>query len=166
MTRPLIVLALISSFAAVGTVNATATTTTANFNVTITVLAGCEFTTDGGISDLAFGSVAATPLTGTAPVSTTQTSFDLQCTVGTAPEIALTSAHEWKMEGSDADNTEATISYTLYSDSARTTAWGDTATITGADTGAAQTHVVYGKVTDPGRVAGNFKDVVTVTLTY
>ncbi|NYT75971.1 spore coat protein U domain-containing protein [Alcaligenaceae bacterium] len=164
MKRSLIVLALVSSFAAIGSANAK--TTDAKFNVTINVRAGCEFTTLSGINNLAFGSVAARPLTGSADETLGQTSFDIQCTVGTAPDIALTSANGWKMNGIDADNTTASIDYALFSDSSRNSPWDDVSTVTGATSGNAQNFLVYGKVTDPGRVAGKFKDVVTVTLTY
>src|SRR5690606_15474447 len=84
MKRSLIALALVSSFVVAGVANAA--TTTANFHVTIHVDAGCEFKASS-IQDLGFGSVAASPLTGTAAVTTADTKFKIQCTVGTAPMI-------------------------------------------------------------------------------
>jgi len=141
---------------------ASAATATSQFNVTITVQPSCDVTTTS-IPDLAFGSVAA------GAAATGDTTFKLQCTIGTAPVISLTSNNGWKMKGQDSspyDNTAATVAYGLYSDSGRTTTWNDTTTVTAADDGTEQTFHVYGSVADAGQTVGNFKDVVTVTLTY
>ncbi|KAA0891098.1 spore coat protein U domain-containing protein [Pusillimonas sp. ANT_WB101] len=164
MKRSLIALALVSSFAAVGVANAASST--ANFNVTINVAAGCEFKTPNSIGDLSFGTVAATPLTGSAPVTLGQTSFEIQCTVGTAPGVALASANSWKMKGVNGTDANAFVDYSLFSNEGRTASWSGAIAAPIFANGQPQTMQVYGKVTNPGRVAGSFKDVVTVTLTY
>lgn len=142
--------------------SAMATTATSTFNVTITVNPSCDFKTTS-ISDLAFGSVAASA------AATGDTTFKLQCTVGTAPVISLSSANSWSMKGQDTtpyDNTSASIAYKLYSDSAHTAEWNGTSTQTALSDGTEQTFTAYGNVADAGTTAGNYKDVVTVTLTY
>lgn len=63
------------------------------------------------------------------------------------------------------------VTYGLYTDAARSSAWGSTAiggaTVTRTGTGAAQTIPVYGRVPPQNTPrAGNYSDVVVVTLTY
>ncbi|OWT55160.1 Csu type fimbrial protein [Candidimonas nitroreducens] len=140
---------------------ASAVTTSSQFNVLINVQPSCTFTT--APTDLNFGSVASSGQ------ATGSTEFDLQCTTGTAPVISLTSGNSWTMKGVDTtpyNNTSATIAYTLYSDSSYSTQWDDTHTKTAVNDGSAQHFTVYGKVPATGTVVGNFKDTVTVTLTY
>ncbi len=63
-----------------------------------------------------------------------------------------------------------TVSYKMYSDSGRTTNWGNTVgtdTVPGTGTGAAQTLTIYGRVpiqTTPA--PGTYTDLVTITVTY
>lgn len=63
----------------------------------------------------------------------------------------------------------ATVTYALYSDSARNHAWGNTATqtVSGTGTGTTQALTIYGLV--PAQASpqpGNYSDRVVVTLTY
>jgi spore coat protein U-like protein len=63
-----------------------------------------------------------------------------------------------------------TITYSLYSDSGRTTVWGNTVgtnTVSATGNGASQTYTVYGRVpsqTTPA--AATYTDTITVTVTY
>jgi spore coat protein U-like protein len=63
-----------------------------------------------------------------------------------------------------------TVNYTLYSNSTRTTVWGntvgtDTAAATG--NGSAQSYTVYGRVPPQAAPApGTYTDTITVTVTY
>jgi len=144
---------------------AQAATVTNQFKVTITVQPSCIFVTTP-ITDMNFGAVAADATNVTAA-----TSFKMQCTIGTAPQISLTSANSWTMVGVDSgapyDNTAAFIPYGLFSDSARSVSWAGT---TGApavlNDGSEQNLDVYGKVADVGKTVGAFSDTVTITLTF
>jgi spore coat protein U-like protein len=63
-----------------------------------------------------------------------------------------------------------TINYTLYSNSGRTTVWGNTVgtdTVAATGNGAAQNYTVYGRIpaqTSPA--PGSYTDTITVTVTY
>jgi spore coat protein U-like protein len=63
-----------------------------------------------------------------------------------------------------------TLNYQLYSDSARAVIWGNTAgtdTVTGAGTGLAVNHTVYGSVPAAQLVpAGDYQDTITVSIFY
>ena len=64
----------------------------------------------------------------------------------------------------------ALVNYTLYSDTNRTTVWGQTIgtdTVSASGSGAAQSYTVYGRVpvqTTPA--PGAYTDTITVTVTY
>ena len=64
----------------------------------------------------------------------------------------------------------ATVNYTLYSDSGRTTIWGNTVstdTVAATGNGASQSYTVYGRVPAQTTPApGTYTDTVTVTVTY
>jgi len=64
----------------------------------------------------------------------------------------------------------ATVNYTLYSDTGRTTVWGTTIatdTVAGTGNGAAQSYTVYGRIpTQTTPAPGNYADTITVTVTY
>ena len=68
-------------------------------------------------------------------------------------------------------NGSYTLSYQLYTDSGRTTVWGDgtggSSTYGGTGTGNLQTVYLYGRLpTLTGAVPGTYTDTVTVTITY
>ena len=64
----------------------------------------------------------------------------------------------------------AIVNYSLYSDSGRTTVWGNTVgtdTVAATGSGASQSYTVYGRVTAQTTPApGTYSDTVTVTVTY
>ena len=69
------------------------------------------------------------------------------------------------------DGSSHTLSYNLYSDSNRTTKWGDgtlsTSTVGGTADGTHQPYTVYGQVaTGQFVVSGSYSDTVTATVTY
>jgi spore coat protein U-like protein len=134
------------------------------FRVSARVNAVCEVTA----TDLAFGTYTAqggTPLQGTTPVRAT-------CTPGTTYHIGLdqgqspgATVNQRKMvSGAQA------LNYQLYSDSARSTIWGNTTgtdTVTGVGTGIAQDHTVFGAVPAAQVVpAGDYGDTITVRVYY
>jgi spore coat protein U-like protein len=64
----------------------------------------------------------------------------------------------------------ATVNYTLYSDSGRTTIWGNTVgtnTVAATGNGTGQNYTVYGRVSSQTTPApGTYTDTITVTVTY
>jgi spore coat protein U-like protein len=64
------------------------------------------------------------------------------------------------------------LNYAVYTDSARSTVWGDggagaTATIDGTGSGTAQSTTIYGRIPAGQTVpAGSYSDTVNVTVTY
>ena len=145
-------------------VHAQAQTAQTTFVVKARVQAVCEVTA----ADLDFGTYTAqagSPLVGTTLLRAT-------CTPGSTYNVGLdagTSAgatvNARKMV-SGANN----LNYQLYSDSSRSTIWGNTSgtdTVTGTGTGLAVDHTVYGAVPAAQVVpAGDYTDTITVRIYY
>jgi spore coat protein U-like protein len=142
-----------------------AATAVSSFQVRITIQAQCLAATT---TDLDFGS-SGFLLTNIDVQSTIQ----VQCTnttpynVGFDKGVNGTSVTARKMKGGPSNET---INYAIYSNSGRTTNWGNTVssdTVAGTGNGAAQTIQVYGRVpaqTTP--TPGAYSDTITVTVTY
>lgn len=141
-----------------------AATTTSNFTVQVTITASC---TINSAATLNFGSQ------GVLAANVDQTStIQVQCTNTTPYNIGLDAG-----TGSGATvavrkmtSGGATVNYTLYSDSGRTTVWGNTVgtdTVAATGNGAAQAYTVYGRVPSQTTPApGTYTDTITVTVTY
>jgi spore coat protein U-like protein len=139
-------------------------TASTTFRVSAKVQAVCEVTA----TDLAFGtytSQAGTPLQGTTLLRATCTpgsTYNVGLNEGTSPGATINAR---KM----VSGTQA-LNYQLYSDSARTTIWGNTTgtdTVTGVGTGLAVDHTVFGAVPAAQVVpAGDYGDTVTVRVYY
>lgn len=145
---------------------AQAGTVSSNLSVNATVTANCTVST----SALNFGSVdtlSASAVDGSGGISVT-------CTNGTGWTAAADA-------GGGSGATFATrrmsqganlLSYSLYTDAARTNVWGDgtgsTVTIGNTGTGAAQNVTVYGRIpgSQSSAPAGSYADTVSVTVTY
>ncbi|KJS07739.1 MAG: hypothetical protein VR73_08235 [Gammaproteobacteria bacterium BRH_c0] len=146
-------------------------TDTENLSVSATVADNCTIAT----SALAFGSYdpivthSATALENTGSVSVT-------CTSGAAVAITLGQGANADTGSSDAaparrltDGGGNFLSYSLYSDSGRATAWtNDTdGDVEDTGTGTEETHTVYGSVASGQNVpAGSYSDTVVATVTY
>lgn len=144
---------------------ALAQTATTTFTVQMTITSSCQI---NSATNLDFGSSGVIAANRDATSTLT-----VQCTNGTGYTIGLnqgagsgaTIANRL-MSGAGA----ATISYSLYSDVARATVWGNTIgtnTVSGSGNGAAQPYTVYGRVppqTTPA--AGPYTDTINVTLNY
>lgn len=138
-------------------------TTETTFKVSAKVQAVCEVTA----SDLDFG-----VYTSKAPTVEATTRLSATCTPGSTYTVGLnegTSAgatvNQRKMvSGSNA------LNYQLYSDSARSTIWGDKAgksSVTGVGNGSAQDHTVFGSIPAAQTIpAGDYGDVITVRVYY
>jgi spore coat protein U-like protein len=153
------------------TVNGHATDATAALSVTATVTSNCTIST----SPVAFGNynaVSASDVDATGTVT-------VQCTNGTAATVKLGQGANADSGSTDAAPlrrmrraaTSDYLSYSLFSDSGRSTTWGNT-TGTGlahAGDGTSTGLTVYGRIpgTQPLNVqAGSYSDSVTATITF
>lgn len=141
-------------------------TTSTNLGVTATVTPNCSVSTN----PVAFGNVdvlGGTNFDATGAVTVT-------CTNGTSWSAAAD-------VGTGAGGTFATrkmssganlLDYSLYTDAAHTTVWGDgsggTATVSNTGSGVAQNFTVYGRVPlgQSSVPTGGYSDTVLVTITY
>jgi spore coat protein U-like protein len=139
-------------------------TATSTFQVRATITATCTILTS---SDLDFGSLGV--LTTNADQSS---SIQVQCTNTTPYNIGLDAG-----AGTGAtvttrklSNGGAVINYSLYTDAARTTVWGNTIgtdTVAAAGNGGSQNYTVFGRIPAQSTPApGTYTDTITVTVTY
>ncbi len=147
--------------------------------VTLTIGAGCVVgggNSSGSVND--FGSISFGTYSSLANIIDASATgaggggtLSLTCTTGTDYTVALdnglhvTSGTQRRM----ASTAGAFISYNLYQDAARTTAWGSGANArTGTGTGAAVPLIVYGRVPAAGSTpaADTYNDTVTMTVTW
>jgi len=144
--------------------DAAATTTTSSFSVTMTLNASCTIVSTATLN---FGSQGVL----TANVDQT-TTLQVQCTNTTPYNIGLdagagTGATVTTRKLTSGANT---VNYSLYSDSGRTTVWGNTVgtnTVSATGSGASQTYTIYGRVPPQTTPApGTYTDTITVTVTY
>jgi spore coat protein U-like protein len=146
---------------------ALAATTTGTMAVNATVTSNCAVTA----TPVAFGNVNVTVLTdvdasGTFSVTCTN-GTDWTASAGVGSGAGATLAVRKMTKGTDV------LDYALYTDTERTTIWGDgvggtTATVTGTGSGSAQSNTIYGRVPSgqTAALAGAYADSVTVTVTY
>jgi spore coat protein U-like protein len=116
-------------------------------------------------TSLAFGNYTLAQLDGSSTITAT-------CTNGTTYTIGLdagsfagATTSTRRMTGPSA----AGLSYSLFSDSGRTTNWGNVAGswVSGTGTGAAQVLTVFGRIpANQTALIGNYTDTVTVTVTF
>jgi spore coat protein U-like protein len=151
-------LALLTCFCNMPSAHAAQTTTT--FSVTATVTATCSVSA----STLAFGNYAGNQTDGATTITVT-------CTNTTPYEVGLndgvnTPTRRMKDAGSNY------LTYDLYTDSGRSTRWGEIGDVGGTSVhgtgdGTPQTLDVYGRIpANQNPPAGNYTDTVTVTLSY
>jgi spore coat protein U-like protein len=142
------------------------TTSTTTFNTTASVAAQCNVSA----ANLAFGAV--NPLSSQVDATTNLT---VNCTKNSSYTVGLdagtttgaTIAQRLMANGAN------TMQYNLYTDSARSSIWGNSAgswvSGTGAGLGTAQTRTVYGRVASgqTNLAVGNYQEsTITVTATY
>ena len=144
---------------------AVAATTTATFQVQITIQGACVI---NSATTLNFGTQGVL----TANTDNTST-ITVQCTLSTTYNIGLDAGVgagatvAARLMTSPASNT---VTYSLYSDVARTVVWGNTIgtnTVAGVGTGLAVPNIVYGRAppqtTPPPAL---YTDTITVTVTF
>jgi spore coat protein U-like protein len=144
--------------------NSSATSVTSTFTTQVTIAAACTINSAVALN---FGSQGALG----ANVDQTAT-LQIQCTNTTNYNIGLdagtgtgaTVAVRKMMSGGNA------VNYSLYSDSGRTTVWGNTVgsdTVTAVANGASQSFTLYGRIPAQTTPApGAYSDMVTVTIMY
>jgi spore coat protein U-like protein len=151
---------------------ALATTATANLGVSATITNNCTIST----AALAFG--AYEPLSGASAVNGTGT-VTVACTSGLTGAVVTLGEGLHASGGSTAavplrqmqDSGTDKLTYKLYSDSGRTTVWGNTAgtgLAASTGTGTNQNLTVYGTI-DSGQntlPAGSYADTVVATITF
>jgi len=140
---------------------ALAATATSTFQVTANVQATCQIST----TNLNFGNYSGTELTNTATIT-------VNCTQNQGYDVGLNGGSNnlpvtaRKMTGPGG----TVLAYGLYSDSNRTTNWGNTVgtdTVHGNGSGGNQTLTVYGRLPANQLVTpGGYLDTITATITY
>lgn len=151
----------VAALAATVSAPALAGTATGTVEVTLTVSAACSVTAE----PLAFGTVSAFDANIDASSPTT-----VKCTPGAPYTVALDNGlnHGGTTQRKLKSTTSATtVNYNLFTDSARSTAWGGATMLTNTGNGSDQAATIYGRVPVQTAVgAGDYKDTVTVTVTY
>lgn len=147
-------------------------TATENLAVSATVVDNCTISTTA----LAFGNYdpivvnASANLDGTGTVTITCTLNDaVTIMLGEGLHASAPSPTNPARRLSDGATTPNYLSYVLYSDSARSTVWGNDATVAVAatGTGAANAHTVYGAVNSgQNKPFGSYSDTVVATVTF
>lgn len=145
---------------------ALAADTSADLDVSATVTANCVVST----SPIAFGNVNVTNNSNVDAAG----SLSVTCTNGTPWSAAADAGSGLGADLSVRKMTSGAnlLNYALYTDSNRTSLWGDgiegTSTIAGTGSGVAQSRDIYGRVPagQTGVPAGSYADTVTVTVSY
>jgi spore coat protein U-like protein len=144
--------------------DAKAATATGSFNVQVTIAATCVVTSATNLNFGTQGVLAAN-------VDQTNT-ITVTCTNTTPYNIGLDKG----LNGSSVTTRQmksgggALINYALYSDSGRTTNWGNTVgtdTVAATGNGSGQAYTVYGRIppqTTPAPAV--YTDTITITVTY
>jgi spore coat protein U-like protein len=140
---------------------ATATTTmTVQMTITATCTINSAATLNFGTQGVLSANVDQTSTIQVTCTNTTPYNIGLNAGTGTGATVATR-----KMTSG-----ATTVNYTLYSNSTRTTVWGNTVgtdTVAATGNGAAQSYTVYGRVPPQAAPApGTYTDTITVTVTY
>lgn len=157
-------LTLLASMSVLLTGSAMAATATGTFTASITIQSSCSVIST---NTLAFGTQGIL----TSNVDTTS-ALVVQCTNTTPYNVGLNAGTTAGGTTTTRlmNNGDATVAYKLYSDSGRTTNWGDTVgtdTVSSTGNGAQQTLTIYGRApvqTTPA--PATYTDTITVTITY
>lgn len=144
-----------------GTYTDTVDTDTTHFTLTVVIQANCTITAN----PLSFGNYAEKVLNATTTLSVTCTSttpYNVGLNAGTATGATVTNRMMTGPSG-------ALLKYSLYSNSAYSTNWGNSSPtwVGGTGTGSAQTLTVYGQIpANQSAVSGAYTDTITATVNY
>ncbi len=145
-----------------GTYTDTVSSLTTSFTISTVVVASCSITA----TSLAFGNYSGALLNSNATLTVTCTNttpFDIGLNAGSSNGSTVTAR---KMTGP----ASATLSYSLFRDSAHTLNWGNTVgtdTLHSTGSGSGVAYTVYGQI--PARLfasPGTYNDTVIATITY
>jgi spore coat protein U-like protein len=149
-------------FLAPGTYTDTVSSATTSFVVTAVVQATCTIST----TSLSFGTYSGAVVNSTSTISVTctnTTSYNVGLNAGTATGATVTNR---SMTGP----ASALLGYKLFSNSGRTTNWGNTVgtnTVGGTGSGIVQPLTVYGQIPAGEYVRpGSYTDLIVATVTY
>ena len=152
--------AALTSAAEAATVTSTlssSATVSATCTVSTTAVAFGTFNSIAGINDDANGTVSVTCTNG----------VPWTATAGVGAGVGASYTSRKLTSGANL------LNYNLYSESTRTTIWGDgvtggSGTITGTGNGAVQANTIYGRIPlgQSAAVIGSYTDSVAVTITY
>jgi spore coat protein U-like protein len=141
----------------------TASTSTATLTVQAQVLGECS-ATNGTLDFLTYDPLSSA----NADQSAT---FSVTCTKGTTTSIGLDLGSHASGSTRKMSNGTDAIAYELYSDSGRSTVWGNSGlslvNLAAAPSNAARTVTIYGRAAGSQNVGvGSYSDSVTITLTF
>ncbi len=148
--------------------SAQAATASNTFQVTANISSSCIISG----SAMNFGT-GIDPIAAAVPLNATS-NLSVKCSNTTPYVVALdagtNAGTSSNFTGRKIKNGTATLAYQLYTDSARTTVWGNgvgSSTSSGTGSGGTQSVAIYGQLPDlTGAVPGTYTDTVTVTITY
>ena len=163
LNRNIVAAALALAWSSVGLAGTTSTT----FNVNGVVVAACTVTA----ANLNFGASIASPIASNIDA---QNNLTATCANGTVYTIQLGAGNGGAATFAQRKMTAtggSTMAYSLFTDAARATVWGDgtsaSATVSGTGTGSAQLIPVFGRVfSGQNPPAFNYSDVINVTLNF
>lgn len=144
-----------------GTYTDTISTATTNFTLTVVIQNACTISAH----PLSFGNYTGALLDATTTVSVTCTvsaPYDVGLNAGTATGATVTNR---MMTGP----TGALLHYSLFSNAAYSTNWGNStgSWVTGTGNGAAQTLTVYGQIpANQKTISGTYTDTIIATVNY
>ncbi|MDR3414893.1 MAG: spore coat U domain-containing protein [Nevskia sp.] len=159
---------IMSAFIGCVSLSAQATNKTATFLVSLTVSSDCSISANALPFGTATSALATSPINQTTTLSVTcsnGTSYTLSLDKGTTTGSTVTA----RLLAGTGSNVQ-TVQYQLYSDSGRSTIWGDTSggsTVSGTGSGSAQSITIYGQV--PAQTiptADNYSSTETATITF
>ena len=138
------------------------TTGTSHFNVKTTVQKACNITAIPWLSAVTCSRLS-TPRRPSPSDCTNTTTYNVGLNAGTATGATVTNRSMIGPAG-------ALMGYRLFSNSGRTTNWGNTVgtdTVAGTGSGAVQSLTVYGQIPAGQYLRpGNYADTITATITY
>lgn len=162
-----------SSITVLGLLSCTGTPSSpVSLSVSAEIIPACDFSAMN-VGNLAFGSHDSFQQNVFG-----QTQLQVRCSMGTSYDIELNAGQNpvvaddvntrrMRGESGNPDNTGSYVPYNLYKDSARSKVWGMGENMEkGTGTGSVSSHPIYGKVPGTNYTVGNYRDTITVTVSY
>lgn len=144
-----------------GTYTDTISSDTTHFSLTVVIQGTCTISANA----LSFGNYTGALLNGTTTLSvncTQNIAYNVGLDAGKATGATVTTRMMTGPSG-------ALLNYSLYSNSTRTTNWGNStgSWVSGTGTGTGQTLTVYGQIpANQKTISGTYTDIITATVNY